>query len=335
MVRPLRIEYPNACYHITCRGNQRVNIFKDNKDRKRFLNILAESLKVFRVEVHCYILMSNHFHFILKTLEANLGRFMQRFNTAYITYYNLRHQRSGHLYQGRYKALLVEADEYLLELSRYIHLNPVRVEKYRSFSIEEKARLLKGYRWSSLPGYIGLRERDDFMHYDMVLGYMGGDTKAGRAWYRDFVLQGLEDELRNPLQEARANAILGSDNFVVWLKDQFLKGKDLPPRDFTHLKKIYEGVPVKNIAEAVAAEYGIEPKDIIRKRSKFREARQLLVEICYRLNYRKKSLREIGRELGGVSGEQITQVHNLIRARLKKSRKLETRLEGIINGLPT
>jgi len=126
MSRPLRIEYPGAWYHVACRGNRRARIFEDDKDRLRFLKALKESVEAFNVEMHGYVLLDNHFHFLLRTPEANLGRFMQRFNTAYITYYNLRHHKSGHLYQGRYKAILVEADEYLLELSRYIHLNPVR-----------------------------------------------------------------------------------------------------------------------------------------------------------------------------------------------------------------
>ena len=183
---------------------------------------MKESVEVFNVEVHCYILLDNHFHFLLRTPEANLGRLMQRFNTAYITYYNLRHHRSGHLYQGRYKAILVEADEYLLELSRYIHLNPVRFKKYRETPLEEKSKILKDYAWSSLPGYIRLKSRNDFLRYDAVLGYMGGDDKKGRIRYRDFVLRGLVKNLDNPLEEAKASAILGSDSFVVWIKERFL-----------------------------------------------------------------------------------------------------------------
>ena len=137
MVRPLRIEYPNAWYHITGRGVERSNIFRDDKDRLRFLKALRESVEAFNVEIHCYVLMSNHFHFLLKTPDANLSRFMQRFNTAYSTYFNLRHHRVGHLCQGRFKGLLVEADEYLQELSRYIHLNPVRIKKHSKLPLEE------------------------------------------------------------------------------------------------------------------------------------------------------------------------------------------------------
>jgi len=105
---------------------------------------------------------------------------MQRFNTAYSTYFDLRHHRVGHLYQGCFKGILVEADEYLQELSRYIHLNPVRIKKYSKLPLEEKSKLLRDYRWSSLPGYIRLKARDEFISNSMVLGYKGGDTKEGR-----------------------------------------------------------------------------------------------------------------------------------------------------------
>jgi REP element-mobilizing transposase RayT len=112
MARPLRIEYPGAFYHVTCRGNERREIFADDRDRKRFLEILAESKEIYGVEVHGYVVMANHFHLMVMTPEANLQKFMQRFNTSYTVYFNRRHRRSGHLYQGRYKAILVDADNY-------------------------------------------------------------------------------------------------------------------------------------------------------------------------------------------------------------------------------
>jgi putative transposase len=329
MARPLRIEYPGAWYHVTCRGNQRIKIFDDDKDRKRFLKVLAESVEVFKVEVHCYVLMSNHFHFFLKTPEANLGRFMQRFNTAYITYYNLRHQKSGHLYQGRYKAILVEADEYLLELSRYIHLNTVRLKKYRETSIEEKGKILKNYKWSSLTGYIRLKGREDFIQYDTVLAYMGGDDKKGRTGYRDFVLGGLSGKLDNPLKETKANAILGSDSFVVWIKEQFLDVAKWKNKDYPHVKTLKKVVPVNEIAKTVGDEYGVKPEELLRTRSKWREARQVLIELSYQLNFRKKSLQKLGEELGGIGGDGIAHAHQRIQRKMKKDKRLSRRLKRI------
>jgi len=333
MVRPLRIEYPGAWYHVACRGNRRSRIFGDDKDRLRFLKTLKESVEAFNVEMHGYVLLDNHFHFLLRTPEANLGRFMQRFNTAYITYYNLRHHKSGHLYQGRYKAILVEADEYLLELSRYIHLNPVRFRKYRNTPLEEKSKILKAYKWSSLPGYIKIAGRDDFMCYGGVLAYMGGDNKKGRIRYRDFVLRGLLQKLDNPLEEAKAGAILGSDSFVIWVKEQFLDIKSLKNQDYSGLKELKRLIPAEEIAGLVAEEYGINSEDILRARSKWREARQVLIELSYRLNFRKKSLGELGEELGDISGAALTHTHHRLQKKMEKDKKLSRRVNRIYQGV--
>ena len=329
MVRPLRIEYPGAWYHVACRGNRRSRIFGDDKDRLRFLKTLKESVEAFNVEMHGYVLLDNHFHFLLRTPEANLGRFMHRFNTAYITYYNLRHHRSGHLYQGRYKAILVEADEYLLELSRYIHLNPVRFKKYRDTPIEEKSKILRDYRWSSLPGYLKIQSRDDFLRHNVVLAYMGGDYKKGRLRYRDFVLRGLSKKLANPLEEVKAGAILGSDSFVVWVKEQFLDIKSLKNQDHSGLKELKRLVPAVEIAGLVAEEYGIKPEDILMARSKWREARQVLIELSYQLNFRKKSLSQLGGELGGISGAALTHTHQRLQKKMEKDKKLSRRVNRI------
>jgi REP element-mobilizing transposase RayT len=329
MSRPLRIEYPGAWYHVACRGNQRLKIFGDDKDRKRFLKTLRESAEAFNVEVHCYVLLRNHFHFLLRTPEANLGRFMHRFNTAYITYYNLRHHRSGHLYQGRYKAILVEADEYLLELSRYIHLNPVRFKKYRDTPIEEKSKILKDYSWSSLPGYLKIQGRDDFMRHNVVLAYMGGDNKKGRIRYRDFVLRGLTRKLANPLAEVKAGAILGNDSFVVWVKEQFMDIKSLKEKDYPGLKELKKSVSVEEIAIAVAKEYGTYPEKILRAHSKRREARQVLIELSYQTNFRKKSLMQLGEELGGVGGDSIAHTHKRIQKKMKEDKKFARRVNRI------
>ena len=130
MARPLRTEYPGAWYHVTCRGNERRAIFGDDRDREIFLEIVDKTRELFGVEVHGYVLMENHVHLILMTPEGNLQKFMQRLNTSHTVSFNRRHRRSGHLFQGRYKAILIDADSYLLELSRYLHLNPVRVKRY-------------------------------------------------------------------------------------------------------------------------------------------------------------------------------------------------------------
>jgi putative transposase len=126
MARPLRISYPGAFYHVTSRGNEQKAVFKSTPDRERFLEYLESSVQRYNAIIHAYCLMDNHYHLLLETPDGNLSRIMAHINGAYTMYFNIKRKRFGHLFQGRYKAILVEADEYAEELSRYIHLNPVR-----------------------------------------------------------------------------------------------------------------------------------------------------------------------------------------------------------------
>ena len=123
MARQLRIEYPDALYHVTCRGNEKRLIFRSDKDREKFLEILQRSLEIYNIKVYSYVLMRNHFHVLIKTPLGNLSHFMRHFNITYTSYFNRRYKRSGHLYQGRFKGLLIDSDEYFSMVSRYIHLN--------------------------------------------------------------------------------------------------------------------------------------------------------------------------------------------------------------------
>ena len=126
MARPLRIEFPGAVYHVTSRGDRREDIFEDDVDRYALLDILGQGLARFNARVCSYCLMSNHYHFVLLTLDGNLSRLMRHINGVYTQTYNRRHGKVGHLFQGRFKAILVDRDQYLLEVCRYVELNPVR-----------------------------------------------------------------------------------------------------------------------------------------------------------------------------------------------------------------
>ncbi|MDY7029361.1 MAG: transposase [Spirochaetota bacterium] len=333
MARPLRVEYEGAWYHITTRGNERGRIFRDDRDRKKFIDILRASALLYQVEVHCYVLMSNHFHLLLKTVLANLSRFMQRFNTTYTMYYNTKHGRSGHLYEGRYKAIVVEADEYLLQVSRYLHLNPVKIKVHRDKTIEEKEKILRDYKWSSFSGYVTARKRDEFIHFGKVLSYMGGDNRVGRRAYRDFVLEGLNDVRGNLLDRVRAGSILGSDGFIDWIGETILKGKELRRRDHPRIVEIQKAIETREIARAVAEDYGVKEEELIKRRSRYREARQVLIELSYRLNLGRKSMEQLGKELGGVRGDAISHTHNRMQRKMDRNRSLFRRAEKIKNEL--
>ena len=137
MPRQLRVQFPGAIYHVTIRGNGRDDIFVNDHDRERFLRRLAESLETYGVRLYLFCLMSNHVHLVLETPRGNLSRFMQSVETGYTVYYNFRHNRTGHVLQGRYGAKLVEGNEYLLNLSRYVHLNPVFIDKIKNLSLKK------------------------------------------------------------------------------------------------------------------------------------------------------------------------------------------------------
>jgi putative transposase len=143
---------PGAVYHITCRGNARADIYKDNKDRETFLEILKESQKIYSIKIYSYVLMGNHYHLLIETPRGNLSDYMRHFNMRYTGHYNGRHKKVGHLYQGRFKSILVDKDAYLNMLSRYIHLNPVRIKSMDRVPYSDKLEYLKQYKWSSLPG---------------------------------------------------------------------------------------------------------------------------------------------------------------------------------------
>ena len=333
MARPLRIEYANALYHVTCRGNEARSIFVDDKDRHRFIQCIKESLIAYTVQLHCYVLMLNHFHLLLKTPQANLSRFMQRFNTAYTTYFNLKHKRKGHLYQGRFKGIVIDADEYLIALSQYIHLNPVRVKRYRDAPLEEKIKFLNRYRWSSYPGYVNSKSQQPFIHYNEILSYFGGNNKDGRKSYREFVVAGLTGKLQNPLEEVRGGLVLGSDAFLEWVQDNFIDSRKFKEQDIESFREITRSVPVERIAKAVASEYRLNAESILRKNSPFSEARQVLIEICYRLNVKGKNMREMGSDLGGICGSRIGRVHAMMQKKARMDPALKKRIDRLIQQL--
>src|SRR5439155_13731412 len=156
MARPLRIERPGGWYHLTARGNERRPIFRDARDRKHFCQLLTEVVSRFQVRLHGYVLMVNHYHLILELREANLSRAAQWLNLSYSVWFNRRHQRSGHLFQGRFKSVMVSREEWGLALSRYVHLNPVRVGGF-GLSKREQQRIRKGV--AEAPEAAGVKER--------------------------------------------------------------------------------------------------------------------------------------------------------------------------------
>ena len=178
MARPLRVEFEKAIYHLCARGNARQAIFHDEEDCARFLELLSESARRFDGAILCFVLMGNHFHLVAQTHRPNLRRWMHWLLVSYTVYFNRRHHSSGHLFQGRYKSFLVQEGDYLLGLSRYVHLNPVRGAKLGRGTPSGRGKRLRSFKWSSYRGYAGLSAAFDFVQESMVLGELRGLRRA-------------------------------------------------------------------------------------------------------------------------------------------------------------
>jgi REP element-mobilizing transposase RayT len=214
MARPLRIEYPGALYHVTARGNGRAEIILDDGGRAGFLEILAAMVSRFGWLVHAYCLMDNHYHLLMETPEANLGHGMRQLNGIHTQRLNRAHGRTGHVFEGRYKSILVEKERHLLELSRYVVLNPVRAGMVGEAG---------DWRWSSFLATAGEVETPDWLHTGALLAlFSGGGIEARRAYAR-FTAEGVG--AASPWESLRHQMLLGGEYFIGRMADRLAGGK--------------------------------------------------------------------------------------------------------------
>ena len=314
VARPLRVEFEGALYHLTGRGNARQRIFADETDCAKFVQLLVASLERYDVELQSYVLMGNHYHLIAETRRANLGRWMHWLTTAYTVYFNRRHRRVGHLFQGRYKSIVVEAEGYLLSLSRYLHLNPVRGPVIGQGDALERRKRLREWRWSSYFGYSGLGQPDSWISDERILGEMGGPRKGRRVRYRRFVEEGLVREIENPLEAVQWQTALGREDFVQRLKDHLESRKD-QDREVPALRQLRRRPEVKTILDCVGKVYRVSKEELLH-RGKGNEARAVAMVVVW--DCCGMSLREVGELFGGVG---YTTVAQMIARTKEKDRK--------------
>ncbi len=216
MTRQWRIEYSDAIYHVMSRGNEGRTIFIDDDDRKRFIGILGKMTERFQMEIHVWVLMSNHYHMLLKTRNPNLSKGMQWLGANYTRYFNIRHQRRGHLFQGRFKSLLVENNRYMLRLSCYIHRNPLR---------SGIVKRLADYRWSSYLKYAYGNKEYDLTTTEMILSQF--ESRKKHQAYRK-VVQDYSQEKGNHLEDIRSGLVFGSKEFASSIKNRFKPDQPAP-----------------------------------------------------------------------------------------------------------
>jgi len=241
MARPLRIEFPGAIYHVTRRGNARLPIYEDDADRRDFLDLLGGVVERFHWLCHGYCLMDNHYHLLVETPEGNLSAGMRQLNGVFTQRVNRRQGRVGHLFQGRFKAILVEQDAYLLELCRYVVLNPVRAGMVAAAA---------DHPWSSYRATAGQAPPPPWLTTDWVLSQFGSRRGPAREHYRQFVREGMEAPC--PWETLRGQIALGGEGFLQRLSP-LLRGADAlqeVPRaqrfvDRPKLDVLFAGLPLK------------------------------------------------------------------------------------------
>lgn len=218
MTRQLRIEYPGATYHVTARGNAQQNIYKNTTDRLQFLDILSLTVRRYNWLCHAYCLMDNHYHLLIETIDPNLSRGMRHLNGVYTQRFNRLHSRVGHVFQGRFKSILVEKESYLLELCRYIVLNPV------ASKMVDKP---EDYEWSSYRFTARSIKKPKLLSIDWILRQFSTQRMNARKRYRDFVTKGMLNPSEKPWENLVGQVFLGDDNFVSEMKELLTDKKQI------------------------------------------------------------------------------------------------------------
>jgi putative transposase len=233
MARPLRIEHPGAVYHVTSRGNAREDIFISDTDRLKFLEILGNTVEKYNWLCHAFCLLDNHYHLIIETPDPNLSLGMRQLNGVYTQSFNRIHQRVGHVFQGRYKAILVEKESHLLELCRYVVLNPVRAGMVTKPG---------NWKWSSYKSTASSGMVPDYLTIEWVLGQFSEKTGTARQRYRKFVAEGLAEQ-EVPWKKLVGQVFLGSESFVARMEE--LLGEKRGVREIPRTQR-YPGRPPLN-----------------------------------------------------------------------------------------
>lgn len=317
MARPLRVEYPGAFYHVINRGNSHEKLYNSPRDYIKFLQYLEKAAERFAVTVHTYCLMDSHYHLLLETAEPNLSATMQWLNVSYATYFNHKHNRNGHLFQGRFKAILIDAENYLKHLSRYIHLNPVRA---KIIDTPEQ------YRWSSYSAFMGKQKSPKFLKTDWLLSNFGSNIKKARKNYKEFI-EGIDiNTVKDPSEQLEGGFILGDIDFVNWVKETFLSKRD-DEKEIPQLKKLKPRVAPEIIVDQVSKAFNSEAEKIRKKGLKRNKAREVAIYLSRDLG--GISCSDLGVFFGGVSGALITMMEKRIAEEITRNPRLKHKIEKI------
>ena len=301
MSRPLRIEYPGAWYHVMNRGRRRENIFASPKDYEMFIGILQEASEMWNLQVAAYCLMANHYHLLLNTPDGNISRCLRHINGVYTQRYNRRHRKDGQLFRGRYKAVLVDGDSYLLEVLRYIHTNPLKAGLVTH---------LDDFRWSSHKGYTSRAKKWDWLYKEFLLTLFSEKSRQAKKTYMEFVLQKEPEAIAKFYSKKNLSSILGDDDFKEWIKEKF---QDV---------RLHREIPESNILapdpekimELVSRRFTIKKESLTKSRRGTENVpRDIAVYLVRR--YSKETLAEIGRYFNITNYSTVSSIIERVKIR--------------------
>jgi len=311
------MEYPHAWYHVLNRGRRGDLIFRDTPDYEIFLQTVREACESWRFRVAAYCLMSNHYHLLVQTPNSNLSRCLRHIDGVYTQRFNRRHGHDGPLFRGRYKALLIEADSYLLQLVRYVHRNPLEAGL---------AETLDDYPWTSHQGYLSRNPRWKWLYKDVVLEMLAANPPERIDAYRKFVVQEDGKELVQLFSRKRWPVFLGSEKFIAGVKERFFsknadseipQGKDLAP-------------DLDRLFEVVAKGYQVKRQDLFySRRGHYNEARNVAIYLARRL--RGDRLKEIGEafKIGGYS--TVSSAVQRVKVGMERDELLRKKVHNLIS----
>src|SRR3989338_6411556 len=318
MTRPLRIEYEGAWYHVMNRGTARCNIFHEDSDRECFLNLLHAIHNRYRVEIHAYCLMGNHYHILIRTQIANLSRAIHYLNGVYSHQFNIAKRRDGPLFRGRFKSIIVDAEDYLLRLSRYIHLNPVAAGLINK--PEE-------YRWSSYRAYLNPRSAPSWLITKEVLSRFGAQLRTQK--YREFVHEVVDRETTNFFQRIKLLPILGTDAFIKSMSEKYLEDKKISP-EISEQKLIHSLPSLERITDAVAKYYQVNPK-CLKEANRQTGNLPRTVAIYLAAEITGAKLLSIAEHYENISYSGVSQAVRRFKSRLSSDNRLRKNIQDLIH----
>jgi len=317
MARPLRLVFAGGVYHVTARGNERKAIVRDDADRARFVDTLAAMVDCYRVRCHAWVLMHNHYHLLLETPSPNLSEALRHLNGVYTQAFNRRHRRVGHLFQGRFNAIVVEKETYLLKLCRYVVLNPVRAGVVTDPG---------GYPWSSYRATAGLTAAPPWLTVDWLLEQFGRTSRVAQAKYREFVAEGGQPA-GPPWEHVVGQVYLGGEAFIrrVQRYGRSRWAESEIPRTQRHPCWLRP----ERALQRVAQHYGVGVADLMRPTRRPSEARQVALYGLRR--WAGESLPAIAR-LMGVTYSAVSRRVSAIDRRMGKDRRWRARVMELQDG---